>query len=172
MALTPAITGYLNLNAHARVALSGDGSGSITYEDPISYQMGSGSNPSLAGVLAGTLSVTGAQDILLAAASDPLGATGDAGYSEGYDPDGDELILLMIRNTHATASLKVERGAANGLPIFDAAGEGLNIAAGGIFFYYDPAGTGALTTTSNDKLTLTPSTGTVTAELLAWYKAV
>lgn len=170
MAVTPTFSGTHVSYPSFRIAKSGDKGGADTYDEQVSvtWAVTGGTAPTGEGVLNGSLSVTGAQDILLAHATDPLQACGDSTYSEGFAPAGKKLKYLRIRNTHATASLKVERGT-NGLPVFDATGDSITIPAGGYVEWYFPAGTAALTTGSNDKLTLTPSTGTMTGEIIAVY---
>ncbi len=172
MATTVTYTGRIASQPSVTATLSGDKAGQEVFELPLSYTFGRDDAPAVVGALEGYLSVTGAQDILLAHATDPLGATGSASYSEGFAPAGKELMYLRIANQHASASLLVERSAANGLPIFDAAGEGMSIGPGGYREWYEPAGFGALTTGSTDALTLSPSSGTVEAHILAFYKDV
>jgi hypothetical protein len=94
---------------------------------------------------------------------------GDAAYSEGFTVAGSKLKFLLIENLDATQTITVIQGAAAGLPIFAAAGDGVAIAPGGIHMFYNPAGTAALTTTSNDKLTVSVSGGSPTFRLVAAY---
>jgi hypothetical protein len=127
-----------------------------------------GTAPTLSGFLKGILT-TAAGDILLAHATDPFQSMGSAEYSPGFTVASSKLKLLVIRNTHASISFAVARKSTNGLPIFDAASDAVTVTAGGCFVYYNPAGTAALTTGSNDALTITPVSGNPTAVLSAFY---
>lgn len=173
MAVTTAYSGSHVVQIRFTATLSGDKSGLETVKDDLSitWAAAGGTAPTLTGALYGPISVTGAQDILLAHATDPLQGTGDATYTEGGTPSAgvSKLKFLRVRNTHATATLAVARKAANGLPIFSAASDAIVIEPGGYWDWYAPAGSAALTTGSNDGLTLTPSAGTVTGFLMAAY---
>lgn len=171
MAVTTTYSGGLALNIALNAALGGDrvGSDGISEILSIAFAAAGGTAPTLSGFLKGDLSVTGAQDLLLAHATDPLQSAGDAGYPAGFTVAGTKLKLLYIRNSHATATLTVARKATNGLPIFVAASDGIIIEPGGHLLWYAPAGSVALTTGSNDGITLSPSAGTVTGVLVAAY---
>lgn len=173
MSVTVTGSGYINSNPHVRFALSGDFTGSQVFEDAVTAQLAAGVWPTPAGALKGTWSSSGAASLLLAHATDPFQGAGDAGYSEGFTPGtGYEVFFIRIRNTHASAYLKVEMGATNGFPLFDAAGEGAKVYAGGHMDFSNPAGWGAIESGVSDLLTLTPETGTVTAVITVFYKAV
>lgn len=173
MALTVTYSGTMQLILDVLAAFSVDATGGQRgkVSRTITLSASGGTAPTVSGFLVGTLSVTGAQDILLAHATDPLQSAGDATYSSGFTVASTKIKAIWIRNTHATAALTVARGAANGCPIFDAAGDAVTLLGGGdgLLLLTFPAGTAALTTGSNDKLTLTPSTGTVTAEIMVIY---
>jgi hypothetical protein len=172
MSTTATLTARISLAMSAVATLSGDKTGTENFEELITLIAGRGDCPALSGALSGDFSIAAATDFLLADPSDPFAGGGNATYTDGFDPAGDKLFALLIVNNDADESLKIERGAANGLPVFDAAGEGLNIGPDGAFFHwYDPAGTAALTSGTNDKLTLTPSANTVTGRLVAFYRA-
>lgn len=170
MATTTVYSGTLTLKALARVAFSGDSTGGRTAEETINliFAAAGGTDPTLSGFLKGTVTVA-AGDILLAHATDPFQGMGDATYSDGFTVAGAKLKLIVCRNAHATASITVSRAASNGLPIFAAAGDGITIPPGGFFCLYLPTGTAALTTGSNDALTLAPSAGSPTLEVTAFY---
>ncbi len=110
-----------------------------------------------------------AGDLLLAHATDPLQGMGDAAYAPGFTVASSKLKTLVIQNTDSTDSITVARGAANGLPVFDAASDAITLAPGDFFIYHKKAGTAALTTGSNDKLTISVSAGSPTFEIMAIY---
>lgn len=170
MATTTVYSAALSLKALARAAFSGDSTGGRTIEETLNltFAAAGGSDPTISGFLKGTVTVA-AGDLLLAHATDPFQAMGDAGYSDGFTVAGSKIKLLIIRNSDATRSITVARAAANGLPIFDTAGDSVTIPPGGVFLFYLPTGTAALTTGSNDALTLTPSAGNPTAEVTVFY---
>jgi hypothetical protein len=156
-------------NPSFRLQFSGDKSGQETFDDPLSvtFAGSGGTAPTYTAVLKGTISISGATDYLLAAATAPFGS-----YSTGAAVSGVlKLKYLRIRHSSGSGNLLIARGAANGLAIFAAASDGITIGPTGLFEWYDRDGgiTGVLTTTSNDKLTLTPSAGTVGAVILAAY---
>ena len=173
MATTNTLAGRLNFTAEGLVTFTTDHTGQrrATETATITFAATGGTAPTMSGFLGGDLSITGAQDILLAHATDPLQSTGDAAYSDGFTVASTKIKLFYMKNTHASASLTVARGAANGLIIFDAASDSITLGPGGFKMLYHPTGYAALTTGSNDKLTLTPSTGTVTADILVIYGA-
>lgn len=170
MATTATYSANLDLGGSAQALLGGDRSGTEVdkFREIIAWAAAGGSAPTISGFFKGVATVA-AGDWLLAHATDPLGTMGDATYSEGFVVAGSKLKLLMIKNLSTTDSITVARGAANGLPIFDAAGDSVTLAPGDIFLFYKKAGTAALTTGSNDKLTLTPSAGSPTCDVRAWY---
>jgi hypothetical protein len=122
----------------------------------------------VSGFLAGQFTAA-AGDLLLAHATDPLGAMGSETYSAGFSPASSKLKILAIQNTDATNTVTVARAAANGLPIFAAAGDGTTLDAGGCFFWFNKAGTAALTTGTNDALTISVGGGTPICNLVAIY---
>lgn len=171
MALTTTYSGSLSLAIALRSAFGGDYSGGQEAEERLSvtFAAAGGTAPTLSGFLMGTADAA-AGDWLLAHATDPFQGMGDATYSAGFTVAGTKLKLLYIKNEDATNSVTIIRGAANGLPIFAAAGDGLTILPGGVLLLYDPAGlTAALTTTSNDKLTLSVSGGSPDLTVLCGY---
>lgn len=109
---------------------------------------------------------------LLLAASDPLQGMGSATFKPpGVTVSGAlKLKLFALRNNDTTNSITLTRGAANGVPnIFTAAGDGMDIAAGGVFLWTHKEGTAVITTTSNDKLTIAVSGGTPAFEILCLF---
>ena len=174
MAVATTMSGSLALSLLAQAAYGTDWGGSATAKqvDTITFAASGGTDPTLAGYLKGTGSISGAVDMLLAHATDPFQGAGDATYSTGYAPTGvGKIKAIYVQNTTAAGggNLTLARGAANGCPIFDTAGDSVTLPPGGIMLLYFKTGTAVLTTTSNDKLVATPSTGTVTFEMLVIY---
>jgi hypothetical protein len=135
----------------------------------LTFAAAGGTDPTISGWVNGTITVA-AGDLLMAHATDPFQGMGDSSYGPpGFTVASTKLKLLYMKNLHATISINVIRGAANGLPVFTAAGDGIDIPAGGALLIYYPTGTAALTTTSNDKLTLAPASGSPTMDVLAIY---
>ena len=170
MSVTTTYSGSVSLALRLAAALSGDRTGSevATASDSITFAAAGGDAPTLSGFLSGTAAAA-AGDWLLAHATDPLQGMGDAAYSEGFAVAGTKLKLLYIKNNNSTNSATIARGATNGLPLFDTAGDSITLAPGDIFLFYKKAGTAALTTGSNDKLTVSVSGGTPSLTVVAAY---
>ena len=170
MALTTTLSGSATLQASFKSVFSVDRAGeeSVAFSDLLTFAASGGDAPTISGFFKGTATCA-AGDWLLAHASDPLGTMGDAGYNQGFTVAGAKLKLLYIKNLDATNSITVARGAAAGLPIFDAASDSITLAPGDIFIYYKKAGTAAITTTVNDKLTISVSAGSPTCTVIAAY---
>lgn len=169
MSSSAVASGSLQLAAALASAFGGDTSGQRAGRIEVARTFGA-SDIQVDGWFKGTM-IAAAGDILLAHATDPLGAMGDAAYSDGFAPAGKKLKLLIIRNNDLVNSITVKRKASVGLVIFDTAGAGISLTPGGVYCYLDPtgAGTGALTTGANDALTIGVSGGAPTADVLAVY---
>ena len=170
MALTTTLSGNATLQANFKSVFSVDRSGEETvgFSDLLTFAAAGGDAPTISGFFKGTATCA-AGDWLLAHATDPLQSMGDATYNQGFTVAGTKLKLLYIKNLDSTNSITIARGAAAGLPIFDAASDSITLAPGDIFIYYKKAGTAALTTTTNDKLTIAVSGGSPTATVIAAY---
>jgi len=170
MAVTGSPSGTLTIVPAFKNALSGDigGEESTNEATQIISFVASGGTPTISGWFQGTVTCA-AGDWLLAHATDPLQAMGSATYCQGFTVASSKLKLLYIRNTDSTNSITIARKASTGLPIFDTAGDSVTLAPGDIFCYYKKAGTAALTTGSNDGLTIAVSAGNPTAYVLAVY---
>ncbi len=161
----------LNLNRTG----SGDysSSESVNETDLIQIQNSGGSDPDMDGFLNGDLTFpdTDPHDILLAAASDPLGVLGDAGYSSGFVPGTTHKVkYIEIVNTGSVGTITVVSKATVGAPLFAALGDGVVLQPnGGFIKLYVPPGTAALTTTTNDALTLTASDEAATGRIAVVY---
>lgn len=127
-----------------------------------------GTAPTVSGFMAGTFTAASG-DILLAHATDPLGTMGSEVYSAGFTVAGSKLKLLAIRNNDSTNTVTIARAASNGLPIFAAASDGTTLDAGGFFLWHNKAGTAALTTGSNDALTIAVGGGAPVCDIVAIY---
>jgi hypothetical protein len=78
-------------------------------------------------------------------------------------------LILIHADLANTNNVNVTRPAANGLPIFIAAGDGIAVRPNGIFFWFAPDATGtAVTAGTGDLLTITNSGGTTSVT----YKVV
>ena len=163
MATTVTYSGRTLLEISLRAAYSGERSGGEEAEDKVSvtFAAAGGTAPTLSGFVEGVITATTTPtNILVAHASDPFQGLGSAEYSRGFAPASAKLKLIYFRNTDDTDSVTIARAAANGLPIFDAAGDAITLAPGEVFLLYRKAGTAALTTGSNDALALTASANT------------
>lgn len=127
-----------------------------------------GTAPTISGFLAGEI-VAAAGDLLLAHDTDPFQGMGSSTYSAGFSPASSKIKALFIKNTDATNTITIARAASNGLPVFDTAGDSITLAAGDCFFYFKKAGTAALTTGSNDALTISVGGGAPTADVVVIY---
>lgn len=170
MANTNSYRGSSSLSFQASASFSGDTQGSRTgaWAFTRTYSPAGGDSPTISGFVRGTITVA-AGDLLLAHASDPFQGMGDATYSDGFTVAGTKIKAIAFRNCSDSLSITIARGAANGLPIFDAAGDAITLPPLGCFVLEFPSGTAALTTGSNDKLTLAPSSGSPTMEILVIY---
>lgn len=71
------------------------------------------------------------------------------------------VIVLASAANNPANEVQVTRPAANGAPLFMAAGDGISLAPGAIFVWVDPGATGkAITAGTADLLTVTNSAGT------------
>jgi hypothetical protein len=170
VATTNTYSGSSSLSLAAQAAFSGDTTGNRRASRAVTraYAAAGGTAPTVSGFLTGQLTVA-AGDILLAHASDPFQGMGDSVYSDGFTVAGSKLKMLYLRNCDETRSIVIIRGAANGLPIFEAASDGITLQPLGTYFMEWPSGLAALTTGTNDKLTLTPSAGNPLMDLTAFY---
>lgn len=170
MALTTTLSGSATLQATAKSLYSGDRAGeeTVSFSDLLTFAASGGDAPTISGFFKGTATCA-AGDWLLAHATDPLGAMGDAGYNQGFTVASSKLKLLYIKNLDSTNSITIARGATNGLPLFDTANDSITLAPGDIFIFYKKAGTAALTSGSNDKLTIAVSAGSPTCTVIALY---
>ena len=170
MALTTTLSGNATLQANFKSVFSVDRSGEETvgFSDLLTFAAAGGDAPTISGFFKGTATCA-AGDWLLAHATDPLQSMGDAGYSEGFTVASTKLKFLYIENLDTTNTITISRGTTNGLPIFNAADDAITLAAGDFFCYYKKAGTAALTTGSNDKLTIAVGGGSPTATIIAAY---
>lgn len=172
MALGISYSGNLNLEMLLGVAFSTDAGGSKTARRviEIAFAAAGGDAPTISGWVNGTVSLSAATDLLLAHATDPFQGIGDSGYSDGFTPAGAKIKAVIIRaSTANTGTVKIERSTLNGAPLFDTANDSVTLQAGGLFVLTFPTGTAALTTGTNDALTLTPSTGTQAADITIIY---
>lgn len=71
------------------------------------------------------------------------------------------IVVRASSSNNASNAVRVQRGASNGVPVFLAASDGLDLNAGGVFLFYDPAGV-TVTAGTGDILTITNSAGTNT----------
>lgn len=164
-------SGDLSISMNVTVTASGDPIiGNMRLQELFSAVLAAsgGTAPTVSGFLAGTFTAA-AGDLLLAHATDPLGSMGSETYSAGFNPASSKLKVLAIRNNDATNTVTIARAAANGLPIFSAANDAISIDAGGFFFLHLKAGTAALTTGSNDALTVSVGGGTPSCDIVAIY---
>jgi hypothetical protein len=138
----------------------------------VTWAAAGGDDPTGSQFFSGAFSVAAAQDLLLADPTDPLQGAGAADLCHGWGPSGTlKLKRLKIRITTLAGVLTVARKAANGLPIFAAASDGIKLGPEGEFTFFDKGGDvcGVITTAGNDGLTFTPSAGTIEGVILAVF---
>lgn len=166
MATTRAYAATLKIESTARVTATGDKSGSVEgkHIKNVTYAAAGGTAPTISGYLVGRVNPATPTAYLLAAATAPFGE-----YSEGFTVAGTKIKEVVLYNEDTTNSITIERTSANGCPIFDAAGDGVTLLPGAQCVITFPAGTAALTTTSNDSITVTPSAGTPSLFILVKY---
>jgi hypothetical protein len=152
--------GNLGLTLLAQYLASVDGAGgeAINLRKSLTFAAAGGDAPTLSGWVYASEITAAAGDWLIAHASDPFQGMGDAAYSPGFAPAGAKVKLLYIlADGDNTETITIARGATNGFPLFDAANDSVTLAAGDFLLRYWQAGSAALTTTSNDKLTVSVS---------------
>ncbi|MDO8607689.1 MAG: hypothetical protein Q7R40_14215 [Phaeospirillum sp.] len=173
MAVTATFTGAVSLSINAQAAYTVDASAgpALRILQSLTWAFTGGDAPTIAGWLYSAEVTCAAGDWLLAHATDPFQGMGDSVYPTGFIVAGSKLKLLYIRNTDPTNTITIVQGAVNGLPIFVAAGDGITLASGDWNCLYKKAGTAALTTGSNDKLTISVGAGSPTCEVAAFYGA-
>lgn len=166
MSTTRTHSGTLKIDSVARVMQTGDEEGTLEgrHLKNVTYSAAGGSAPTISGYLVGTVSPAIGTDYLLAAATAPFGA-----YAPGFVVAGTKIKEIIFYNTDTTYSVVVARKAANGAPILDATLDSVTLQPGAQFVLTFPAGTAALTTGSNDGITLTPSGGTPAVFILVKY---
>lgn len=172
MANTGTVAGSVGITASLAEVLAGDQSGQIKSAMSATLRFAAAASlPDIAqasGFLYGK-PVCAAGDWLLAHLTDPFNAMGDAVYPGGFSPAAKKIKAIIIRNLDATNSITIARGTLLGLPIFSAADDAITIPAGGLFVLTLPAGSAAITTGVNDKLTIAVGGGTPQAEVLVVY---
>lgn len=166
-----AYSGSIGLFINGLVTASGDPiSGNMRLAEALEATLAAsgGSAPTISGFLAGEITAA-AGDILLAHDTDPFQSMGSATYSAGFSPASSKIKVIYFENTDDTNTITIARKATNGLPIFAAAEDAMTLAAGDARFFYFKAGTAALTTGSNDALTLSVGAGTPTMNIVVIY---
>lgn len=168
MATTVTMSGSLTVSGSLNATLSGDKTGGEVDKlyEANTYAAAGGSAPTVDGWTSGSISIAIATDYLVAAATAAFGS-----HSEGLVPSTKKIKALYIKNTSAAGAgnLAVARGAAAGLTVFDAAGDSITLPPGGSILIQFETGTAAITTGASDKLSLSPSAGTVTADIKIWW---
>lgn len=172
MALTTAYSGSLQKVISFTNSFSGDrdGTEAAAYRIQTTFAAAGGTAPTISGFLKGNI-VAAAGDILLAHATDPFQAMGDAVYSTGFTVASSKLKYIYIEHTDTSGSntITIARKTSTGLPIFDTAGDSVTLSPGDYFERLMKAGTAALTTGSNDGLTISISGGTPGALIICAY---
>jgi hypothetical protein len=172
MAVTNVVSGSLSLALTLRRVASGDESGTVLSQ--ISETRNFGATASLPetieadGYLYGTV-VAAAGDWLLAHASDPFQGMGDATYSGGFAPAGKKVKAICIVNNDTANSVTLTPKTGNPFLLLGAAGDLITIQPGGVFLLTIPEGSAALTTTTNDGITVAVEGGTPSLEVLIAY---
>lgn len=171
MAKTVTYSGEIVIKGLVKMALSGDAVGDERAVQEWLYTLAAagGTAPTISGVLCTSFTVDTSGAILIAHATDPTQGFGSATYSQGFAPAGTKVKAIGIKNTGATNSLVVTRTASVGFALFDAAADAMTIAPGDCFFRTYKAGSAALSTGSNDSITLAPSADTTTCALIVIY---
>jgi len=170
MAKTYSCSAKVDLKTIAYSSVGGDGGGTEVAVRDSTLEFTESAAPKIKGFFNGIATVSGSGDILLAHATDPLQGFGDAGYvPPTFDVASKKITMLRFENLDASASITITRKASVGLPIFDTAGDSVTLAPGDIRIFYFKAGTAALTTGSNDALTLSRSGGSPQLAVTVYY---
>jgi hypothetical protein len=99
---------------------------------------------------------------LTASATENLDLAGSLTNAFGTTLTFAKIKLIMVRASsanNAANAVQIQRGSSNGVPLFLAASDGLQLNASGIFLVYDPVGI-TVTAGTGDILTITNSAGT------------
>lgn len=101
---------------------------------------------------------------LAGSATENLDLAGSLTNAFGATVTFTKIKLIVVRAAsanNASNAVQVQRGSSNGVPLFLAASDGVQLNAGGIFLFYDPAGV-TVTAGTGDILTITNGAGTNT----------
>ncbi len=174
-ATTYTYSGQLTLAASFAVLFGGDTSGSASGSintQSVTFATDGGTAPTISGWVYGATVIAAAGNWLIAD-PDPFQGQGDSIFSPGFTMGTTHKVkLFIIINNDPTNSITIINGAMAGTTLFDgSASHGTTVEPGGVHLTYDAAGTrsGALTTTTNDKLTLSVGGGSPSLEVLIGY---
>ncbi len=172
---TYTLGGQLDLTASFSASASGDSTGNLSaaLAQSLTWDVDGGTAPTVSGWVHGS-NVAAAAGNWLLANSDPFQSQGDAGFQPpGFSISNTHKVkLLIVVNNDTANNVTIVNGSANGTTLFDGTNtHGQKIEPGGIYLHYDPTGalSGALTSGSNDKLTLSVSAGAPPLEVLIGY---
>jgi hypothetical protein len=174
MSITRTFSGSLDINAVAKDTLSGDiaGTESIVRALSIAFAASGGSAPTISGFITGAVATsTTPADLLLAHATNIfVNFGGTATYSTGFTVAGSKVKLLLLENLDTTNSITVTTPHLHSFPIIQAADQSLrDLGPGDVYLFFAKAGSAALTTGSNDALTLVSSAGTPQLQVSVLY---
>ncbi len=174
-ATTYSLSGQMDFNASFAASASGDATGSIASAltgISVPWDVDGGTVPTVSAWVHGT--VVAAAGNWLIANSDPFQGMGDAAFQPpGFTVSNTHKVkLLVIINNDTTNYVTIVNGAAAGTTLFGGtANTGIIVEPGGFNAFYDPTGalSGALTTGTNDKMTVSVSAGAPSLEVLIGY---
>lgn len=171
MATANSLSGGAQLDIELISRFSGDSSGSRVgrMQQRVAWEPVGGTPPALLGWLRGSF-LPAAGSLELAHPTDPLGAMGDAEYSDGLNPAGARLQGLWIYNGDAAATLTLTRSISAGLPFLDTVGDALSLAPGEQCLLLFTQGRGPLIYGVNDRIDIAVSAAfAAAAEILVIY---
>ncbi len=171
---TYTLAAQLDLTATFSAVASGDNTGNLSASiiQSLTFDVDGGTVPTVSAWVHGT--VVAAAGNWLIADPDPFQSQGNAVFQPPLFAMSTthKLKFLYVANNDGTYAVTMINGASAGTTIFDGtASHGNKIEPGGFFLDYDPAGikSGALTTTTNDKITLSVAGGTPSLEVLMGF---
>lgn len=167
MAQTSTVSASLNVTVKVAALITGDLIAALPQSRELLVSQeyndgGTGGALKSQGVLAGSISITGATDYLLGAATAPFGS-----YNAGFTANGKLVKHIIIKNTGAV-ELRLKKKATGGFGIFSGSTDYMPIPAGQTVVI-PTHGTTAITTGTDDGITITPASGTGTADIVVLY---
>jgi len=170
MAITDTLRGEIIAQVVSTLDRTGGnvaGADVLSHKKRITLTNGSGSGQASGQFGTTFTATTGGITISLADSADPLGAAGDDVPSS--DPEGTKLKFLLIENLDSTNYVAVKKGTNGDTNVFTGSTDSVRIDAGGIFLWYSPAGSNAMSDGVDDEIVVTADTASCSVKITYLY---